>query len=102
MQKMDIVCLNSLSHGREFRLLELKDKESTPDELEQLRRYIWWIRDYVLEEKDKVQPVWVSRGFQKLNEAKKKAKKIADEEKCEEPQIWQWKLEGNHPRFERL
>lgn len=102
MQKGDILCVTDSGSNREFRLVELKVVESKTEQLEQLRRYIWWVKDYIWKEGDVIQPVWVSKGFQELREAKEKAKKIADEEKCREPQLYQWKFVGNQPYFIRL
>ncbi len=102
MQKMDILCLRSLGGSKEFRLLELKDVKSAPEDLEQLRRYIWWIREYVWEEGDKIQPVWISRGVWDVERFKERAVQICSEEGCEELQVWQWVADGNHPRFSKL
>jgi hypothetical protein len=102
MQKMDILCIKSSNKGREFRIIELKTKETTPKELEQLRRYIWWIKAYVGKEEDKIQPIWITKGVQNINEIKGRARKIAEEESCEEPQIWLWELHENRPVFSKV
>lgn len=99
MQKGDILCVLVSGSNREFRLVELKVVESKAEHLEQFRRYIQWVKDYVWREGDIIQPIWVSKGFQKLGEAKKKAKKIADEEGCRELQLYRWELVGNQPSF---
>ena len=99
MQKVDILCILACNSKREFRLIELKVSESTPEQLEQFRRYIWWIKSYIWEEGDEIQPIWISRGFQKLKEAIDSTKRIANEEKCREAQIYRWELTANYPRF---
>lgn len=102
MQKGDILCIEASGSNKIFRLIELKAIKNVPEDLEQLRRYIRWVRDYIWREGDQIQPIWVSKGFQDLNEAKNVAKKIADGEWCREPQIYQWRLVGNQPSFTPL
>lgn len=99
MQKVDILCITASGLNREFRLIELKFAEGTPEQLEQFRRYIRWVKDYIWKEGNEIQPIWVSKGFQALREAKDRAKKIAIEEGCKEPQLYQWKLVDNQPSF---
>jgi hypothetical protein len=100
MQKMDILCIAAYGSVKEFRPIELKAGKT--ESIIQLRRYIWWIRDYVWEEGDKIQPVWISKDYGDLNRIIKEAETIAKEERCEKPQLWSWKLVGNRPVFHRL
>lgn len=99
MQKADILSITASGSNREFHLVELKFGQSTPEQLEQFRRYVRWVKDYVWKEGDVIQPIWVSGGFQELNEARNRAKRIANEEGCMEPQIYRWELVGNRPLF---
>ncbi|MCL0091296.1 hypothetical protein M1N57_00250 [Dehalococcoidales bacterium] len=99
MQRVDVLCISVCGSKKEFRLIELKFSESTPEELDQFRRYIWWIKSYVWEEGDEIQPIWISRGFPKLKEVIESVKRIANGEECREAQIYRWELAANYPRF---
>jgi hypothetical protein len=76
---MDILCIAAYGSVKEFRPIELKAGKT--ESIMQLRRYIWWIRDYVWEKGDKIQPVWISKDYGDLNRVIKEAETIAKEER---------------------
>lgn len=101
MQKMDILTIQS-GDSTEYRIIELKDSTTHPKEMEQLRRYIWWLKDYIWKEGERIQPIWVCKGMEDLSGAEQQATKLAGEEGCLLPQIWQWEVVGNVPKFTKI
>lgn len=102
MQKGDILCVEEQGSGKIYRLIELKNVENTPGDLTQLRRYIRWIKSFVLNEGDIMQPIWVSKGFTDLKQAKEKGREIAELDDCVEPQLFTWEIIEGDPVFKQL
>ncbi len=95
MQKIDILCLRQAKSSREFILLELKkgilSLGDTLNVVEQIRKYIWWLSDYVLESSDNLRILCVARGF---HEDTSLFLKLTEEEREKVAQIrlelWTW------------
>jgi hypothetical protein len=100
MQRMDLMTIERENSYRRFRIIELKTTRTEKGEVEQIRRYIWWVREYVANQEDRIRPIWISKGFSEG--AIEALQKIAKEENCEPPEIWNWEPRGNRPLFERL
>jgi len=100
MQRMDLLTLEEMEGQRRFRVVELKARPGEARDAEQMRRYIWWLRDYVATTHDFIRPVWVVRKISREVRAAMEA--VVREEGCEALEIWIWHPEGRRPHFERV
>jgi len=100
MQRMDLLTIEEVGGRRRFRILELKARLAEARDAEQMRRYIWWLRDYVATEEDLIRPVWVVQGISRA--ARTAMEIVAAEEGCEALEIWVWQPEGRKPVFRRM
>lgn len=100
MQRMDLLTLEEEKGRRRFRILELKARPAAVEDAEQMRRYIWWLRDYVAMEGDLIRPVWVTLRVPPA--ARTAMEEIAAKEGCETLEIWTWRPQGRRPLFEQI
>jgi len=106
MQKMDILCIWDNGIAKEYGIFELKGGSIGNNEIssiiEQTRRYIWWVDNYIREQTDTVRVVWLVRQLVgNASEAKlvgnaSEARKLLQEEQgrgVRSVEIWVWESE---------
>ncbi|GIV07925.1 MAG: hypothetical protein KatS3mg019_0016 [Fimbriimonadales bacterium] len=106
MQKMDILCIWDNGSAKEYGIFELKGGSIGNNEIssmiEQTRRYIWWVDNYIREQSDTVRVVWIVRELAgKASEAKKLLQEEQDKG-VRSVEIWVWKLgQDKEPSFRK-
>ncbi len=91
----------TIAKNGEVRLIELKDEEFAPYQLDQLKKYIKWAKQYLREPKEmKIQPILVVNGFfedtkpiEEFNEAIKPHKNLI---------MFSWKIQNDKLAFEKI
>jgi len=100
MQRIDLLTIEVEEDHRRFRIIELKARPMEASDVDQMRRYIWWIREYVATDRDRIRPIWIAEKFS--HKAIEAMRLVAAEEQCEDPEMWKWYPKGNRPVFVRV
>jgi hypothetical protein len=94
-QKMDILAILTVNGTREFRVLELKNKQVKVSDAQTLKdqtqRYVWWLDSYQRNFEDTIRVFWVARGFE--SGVEKFAAELEQMEKDKgltKVELWKW------------